>query len=89
MTGFILKTERRHELQTNDLAESLSHIVEALRPYGRVIGGLVVIGLFSVWFTLRLARPRWAASAQMVPLRLDQGGGDPRLRTAVPWAVPG
>ncbi len=37
-----MKTERRHELQTNVLADSLAHWIEAIKPYGRAIlaGGI-------------------------------------------------
>lgn len=46
-----MKTERRHELQTNVLASSLAHWVEALKPYGRgiVAGVLAVVGVLLAW----------------------------------------
>jgi predicted negative regulator of RcsB-dependent stress response len=45
-----MKTERRHELQTNTLADSLGHAVEAVRPYQQIILGciLAVIVVFGV-----------------------------------------
>lgn len=45
-----MKTERRHELQTNVLADTLGHAVDSVRPYsqiaiGAVLAVLVVIGV--------------------------------------------
>ena len=34
-----MKTERRHELQTNELADSLAHWIEAAKPYSRAGAG--------------------------------------------------
>ncbi len=46
-----MKTERRHELQTNDLADLIGKWIEAARPYRTLIVGvpLVLIVLLSVW----------------------------------------
>lgn len=44
-----MKTERRHELQTNQLADWLGHQIEKIQPYFKAIGGvaaaLVVLAL--------------------------------------------
>lgn len=37
-----MKTTRRHELQTNQLADSLAHWIEAIKPYSRAALALVV-----------------------------------------------
>ncbi len=37
-----MKTTRRHELQTNELADSLAHWIEAIKPYSRAALALVV-----------------------------------------------
>ncbi|MHB1038032.1 MAG: YfgM family protein [Pirellulales bacterium] len=37
-----MKTERRHELQTNVLADWLAHEIEKLKPYSKAILGVVV-----------------------------------------------
>jgi tetratricopeptide (TPR) repeat protein len=37
-----MKTKRRHELQTNQLADSLAHGIEVVKPYSRVIFGLLL-----------------------------------------------
>ena len=45
-----MKTERRHELQTNVLASSLAHWTEAAQPYGKaVLAGVlaIIIALFA------------------------------------------
>jgi hypothetical protein len=57
-----MKTGRRHELETNELADSLGHWVESARPYtnailAAVLAVLVCIAIFMV------ARQRNAASA--------------------------
>ncbi len=46
-----MKTERRHELQTNVLASKLAHWTEAARPYGRAMlaGILALIVAIIVW----------------------------------------
>lgn len=39
-----MKTERRHELQTNVLASSLAHVTESAQPYGKaVLAGILAI----------------------------------------------
>ena len=44
-----MKTERRHELQTNELAIWLTGWIETIRPYSKaIIGGLLLIT--TVWF---------------------------------------
>lgn len=37
-----MKTERRHELQHNALADSLGHWIDAARPYKRLLTGLAI-----------------------------------------------
>lgn len=49
-----MKTERRHELQTNDLADWLGKKLETIEPYGRVIVGVIVglmvlAGVYMYW----------------------------------------
>jgi hypothetical protein len=43
-----MKTERRHELQTNALAESLARWIEAIRPYNRVITAVLIAVIVAV-----------------------------------------
>lgn len=43
-----MKTERRHELQTNELADSLGHWLEAIRPYTRALVGIVIAAVLLV-----------------------------------------
>src|SRR5262245_25168883 len=48
-----MKTERRHELQTNALAQNLAHWIEAAKPYskaGLAVLVAVLVGLFSWGF---------------------------------------
>ena len=46
-----MKTERRHELKTNQLADSLAHWIEAAKPYSRAGLALVVaaVALVFAW----------------------------------------
>jgi len=46
-----MKTERRHELQKNELADSLAHGIERVRPYSRVISGILlgIVALSIAW----------------------------------------
>ncbi len=37
-----MKTDRRHELQKNELADSLGHWIESVRPYNRMIAGAMI-----------------------------------------------
>ncbi|REK17516.1 MAG: hypothetical protein DWQ37_06015 [Planctomycetota bacterium] len=49
-----MKTERRHELQTNVLADSLARGIEAIKPYGRGVLAVVIIlamGLIAWFYT--------------------------------------
>ena len=41
--GEFMKTERRHELQTNELADWLGTKTKQIRPYARVIVGILVL----------------------------------------------
>jgi hypothetical protein len=43
-----MKTERRHELQTNVLADRLARGAEAVRPYGKTILGVVLLLLLAI-----------------------------------------
>ncbi|HTU27514.1 MAG TPA: hypothetical protein VMF30_19045 [Pirellulales bacterium] len=48
-----MKTERRHELETNQLAHSLAHWVDAVRPFLNtilvlILAALVAIGIYTV-----------------------------------------
>ena len=38
-----MKSDRRHELQHNQLADTLGEVVQKTKPYARLIGGLVVL----------------------------------------------
>jgi tetratricopeptide (TPR) repeat protein len=55
-----MKTERRHELETNQLADSLGHWVEAARPYTNAIVAAVLIVVVAI-AVLIVARSRSAA----------------------------
>ena len=59
-----MKTERRHELETNTLAKELARWVEAAKPYSKVVGGLLVAAL--VIAALAMFVRRQSASAEAV-----------------------
>ncbi len=44
-----MKTTRRHELQTNELADSLARWIEAVKPYSRAILALVVAAVVAIF----------------------------------------
>lgn len=44
-----MKTERRHELQKNQLADSLAHWIEAVKPYSRAALALVVAAVVAIF----------------------------------------
>jgi hypothetical protein len=51
-----MKTERRHELETNQLADSLGHWIDHIQPYLRTIFGMliaVVVLIFAILFVNR------------------------------------
>ena len=58
-----MKTERRHQLETNELADSLAHWVEAARPYFRMVVGLVIAAIV-LSFVYAAASRHSAAKAQ-------------------------
>ncbi len=57
-----MKTERRHELQTNQLADSLAHWIEAAKPYSRAVLALLValVVLVFAWGYLSVSNSRKA-----------------------------
>jgi hypothetical protein len=58
-----MKTTRRHELQTNELADSLAHWIEAVKPYSRAALALVVavVVVMFAWGYLSAQSQRKAA----------------------------
>ena len=65
-----MKSEHRHELQTNDLAKSLMTFPDYVREYGgRVALGLAIVVLAAVLITQRTTRatPRLSATATTSP----------------------
>lgn len=60
-----MKTERRHELQHNVLADTLERWIEAVKPYSRALlaGVIGAVVLFSVWgYMASQSRDRAAAA---------------------------
>ncbi len=58
-----MKTERRHQLETNELADSLAHWVESARPYFRTVVGLL-IAVVALVFLYALVSRHSAAKTQ-------------------------
>ncbi len=59
-----MKTQRRHELQTNQLADTLARWIERIKPYGRVIAGMLAVLLaliFTYFYVSRSSSERVAA----------------------------
>ncbi len=55
-----MKTQRRHELQTNWLADHLGKQLEAVKPYSKMIAG-VLIGLLAVGIAVNVITRRQSA----------------------------
>ena len=52
-----MKTERRHELQTNDLADWMGHQFERIKPYSlSILAGVVAIAVIAVVWAIVAAR---------------------------------
>lgn len=58
-----MKTTRRHELQTNELADSLAHWIEAIKPYSRAAVAILVAVVVAIgaWSYLSAQSERKAA----------------------------
>ncbi len=57
-----MKTERRHELQHNALADKLTYVIGVIEPYSRAILGVVlaVAALLFVWAYLSVRDQEFA-----------------------------
>jgi hypothetical protein len=76
-----MKTERRHELQHNVLADSLERWIEAMKPYSRaVLAGVIgAVVLFAVWgYMANQSRERAAAAWNEYYAALAPTSTDPR-----------
>ena len=75
-----MKTERRHDLETNELAIRLAHWIEKIKPYtGALVGGLVVlcgVGVVSSFWSSQAAAKRQAAWDEFI---IAQDTTDPEL----------
>lgn len=60
-----MKTERRHELETNVLASSLAHGAERVKPYGRGVLAAIIAALFIVlaWWYISVQNTSQSAVA--------------------------
>jgi predicted negative regulator of RcsB-dependent stress response len=60
-----MKTERRHELETNVLATSLAHGAERVKPYGRGVLAAIIAALFIVlaWWYISVQNTSQSAVA--------------------------
>jgi len=60
-----MKSKRRHELQTNDLADRIGHFIEQVRPYATtILMALVAVAVaISAWYYLASNRERQQADA--------------------------
>lgn len=60
-----MKTERRHDLQTNELAKELSRWIERIKPYSKAVGGVIiaaaVIVAVAAFLTTRTSKTEAAA----------------------------
>jgi hypothetical protein len=93
-----MKTQRRHELQTNDLAEKLSSWIAAIEPYSRAITGSVIIVAAAVLLVMFIARSRertrtaawnefYAATAERDPGALSELAAKHAGTPTAAWAL--
>ncbi len=85
-----MKTERRHELQTNVLADSLAHWIEAIKPYGRAIlaGGIALVVAIFAWGYVSTQNTRRQSEGWNEYL-LAESNRDPQLLSEVAQRYPG
>lgn len=72
-----MKTERRHELQKNELADQIAHGLEAARPYSRLLGAVllaivVLVGGYSAWAARQSRRQQQAWDQYFAALDMSQ-----------------
>jgi hypothetical protein len=74
-----MKSNRRHELQTNELADALGHMIGRAKPHAwlivLVVGAVVVLGVVAILIPTRRARE---AEAATVSFNRAQRLGDAR-----------
>ncbi|MEA3367361.1 MAG: hypothetical protein U9R68_04520, partial [Planctomycetota bacterium] len=78
-----MKSRRRHELRTNELADALGRLVERVRPHAQtvaIIVGVAIIGVV-VLVSLPIMRSRAAADAAYAFNAAVRAGGPEALRT--------
>lgn len=59
-----MKTERRHELQTNKLADWTGHQLEHIRPHGKLVLGVAILGAAVVITAIVLIKDSQAAQSR-------------------------
>jgi hypothetical protein len=72
-----MKSKRRHELQTNDLADRLGHVIERIRPYTTMIL-LVVVGIVVILAAGYYLSTRQAAKQGLAWRYFMAAGTDPQ-----------
>ncbi|MBL7139763.1 MAG: hypothetical protein ISS74_02540 [Planctomycetes bacterium] len=88
-----MKSQRRHELQTNELADALGRLIERARPHSNAIAigaGLVIIAII-VLIAIPLMRGRAEAAAESAfALAIQAPGPEPleHFLEQYPGAVP-
>jgi predicted negative regulator of RcsB-dependent stress response len=73
-----MKTERRHELQTNALADALGHAVDAVKPYTQIAVGVVLAAavIFGVVKYLSVRSEENVVDAWNMYLQASTGGSE-------------
>ncbi len=71
-----MKTERRHELEKNELADRLEKLLDAARPYGKVLlGAVVAVGIVGAAYAYLASRNREAQAHAWNEFYLAMGSG--------------
>src|SRR5687767_4932827 len=88
-----MKTERRHELQKNQLADALGHEIDYLRPYYKTIVGVLIavaaIGTTIAILSANRNAKNTAAWGNLYDVVADGGEKMPRKLEGIADAYPG
>ena len=83
-----MKTERRHELQNNELATWLTVRIEKIQPYLKTVLGVLILGLVIILGIFIVQNREQQAAAQADSLRMHREIGSQRGPGPGPGARP-
>ncbi len=85
-----MKSERRHDLQSNELANTLGSGIEKVQPFSQyIVGGVVIAALLAVGWGVYTSFARKSAAAAWTEYYFTVNSGDAELFKAVADKHPG